>query len=114
MLHSRNGTTIGARWYVKKVQLLEELTEAGLKADQYADFLFFDFHRINKEDHVDIDVIAARQTPLEDGASSYKYIDLFQRMANKAEKRFRNGDSVESFVDDLSFEWNVKIAWRRL
>jgi len=92
----------------EKVRLLKELAEAGLKVDQYADFLFFDFHQ--RGDQVDVDVIAAKQSPVVEGASSYKYVDLFSQMGKKARSHYMRGDSVEVFVKDLGFDWAIHVA----
>jgi hypothetical protein len=95
----------------EKVRLLKELADAGLRTDQYADFLFFSFRR--ESDDIDIDVIAAKQSPLAEGASSYAYVDLFQRMGRIAEKHHSRNDDVERFVSALSLEWSAKIALRK-
>lgn len=92
----------------EKVSILKDLSKAGLAVDQYADFLFFDFRKVNDEVH--IEVIAAKSTPIKEGASSYDYIDLFANMGKKAELHYLKGDDVNKFVKDLSLEWSIKIG----
>lgn len=92
----------------ERVNLLKDLQNAGLSADQYADFLFFDFRK--NENDIEIDVIATKSTHLKEGESDYSYIDLFAKMGEKAENHFRKGDSVEAFVKDLSIEWDLKFS----
>jgi hypothetical protein len=46
----------------EKIELLTDLRQAGLRADQYADFLFFEFR--NEGADVDIDVVAAKSAAI--------------------------------------------------
>lgn len=95
----------------EKVKLLADLRDAGLQADQYADFLFFAFHLDGRD--VDIDVIAAATAPLPDDARPNVFLDLFASMAKTAEKHYRANHSVKAFVDDLSLRWTVQIDIRK-
>ena len=95
----------------EKVQLLADLRDAGLRADQYADFLFFSF-RATDED-IDIDVIAAAAAPISEGASTNAFLDLFASMAKIAEKHYRANDPVEAFVNDLRLRWAIRIDIRK-
>jgi hypothetical protein len=56
----------------EKVCLLKDLAEAGLKVDEYADFLFFDFR--NDGADVEIDVIAAKAAGMS-ASDDFRFIE---------------------------------------
>jgi hypothetical protein len=95
----------------EKVRLLKELQEhGGMQVGLKADFLFFDFRRVGSDDDVDIDVIAAMQSPLGDSSTPSQYIQLFESMAKKAKQHYERADSVERFVKSLDISWSARIA----
>ena len=94
----------------EKLFLLEELKEAGLEVSQRVDFLFFDFRRTEDDPDVDIDVIAAMQSPFDKKEGASNMMDLFERMATKAEKHYQQGDSVDEFVRSLRMNWSLHLA----
>lgn len=83
----------------EKVLLLKEL---GLPPDQYIDFIFFEFSDINSKS---IKVIYTTSTPLKDGESKYKFIDLFKKMGEKANIHYNQNNSIETFVKDIVWDF---------
>jgi hypothetical protein len=96
----------------EKVKLLSDLRYAGLKADQYADFLFFGFRGTHKDD-ITVDVIAAQAAPVPDNANPSAFLDLFASMARVAEKHYRANDDVAKFTRDLSLRWALQLDIRK-
>ena len=95
----------------EKVRLLKDLASAGLRADQYADFLFFNFG--GERGNIDIDVIAAKQSPIGERASHNLQMAFFERLGKQAEKHYLKQDSVETFVKSLGWEWSARIALQK-
>lgn len=61
-------------------------------------------------EEVDIDLIAAKQSPLNSQSGPQDYLELFRRMGEKAERHYHQGNPVEQFVRALSLEWNARIS----
>lgn len=97
----------------ERAVLLSELRGAGVKADMETDFLFFDFRRVEEPGAVDIDLVAAEQSPLKDGAATGEYFKLFKQMAEKAAESYERGDTVDQFASSLKWRWSVRIALSR-
>jgi len=97
-----------SRQIQEKVRLLRDLKEVGMPVNQYADFLFFDFRK--PEEEIEIDIIAAKATPIKEDATSYEYIDLFKRMGERATFHYKKEHDVYRFVDGLNLEWSFQIA----
>lgn len=93
----------------EKVRLLRDLASAGLRADQYADFLFFDFQQDGET--YDVDVIAAKAAPSlkdEQGVLSF-----FRGLSQKAHLCAAKGQSAEQFVASATLSWDAKVALQR-
>jgi hypothetical protein len=61
----------------ERAVLLSDLRDAGVKAGMNTDFLFFNFRRAGEPGAMDIDIIAAEQSPLRDDAKKEDYLYLF-------------------------------------
>jgi len=92
----------------EKVLLLTDLRNAGLKADQYADFLFFEFR--NEGADVTIDVVAAKSAAIDAPADDMEYLKCIERMAHLAKKHYQRSSSVHVLVKDMALLWDAKIS----
>ena len=92
------------------MQLLKELSNLGFPTDQYIDFIFFSF----SPDSNDIfQIYGTKTSPMKEGESLYKYIDFFKYMGEKAYKHYAAGNSLETFVKDLSWEFTMGMLVNR-
>jgi len=91
----------------EKVALLKDLTRVGLKADQYADFIFFDFD-VSSNWQVDIDVVAVKTAPKP--SNEEEALQLFAHMAKVAERKSTEGCSAEEFVASMNWKWSIRVA----
>jgi hypothetical protein len=93
----------------EKARLLGDLDNSGFEPNLLADFLFFDFKRIDDFQGVDIDVIAVKTAPIFDYSNQRDIERLFQDISDRAKKSFGKNHRAEEFVDILSAAWLRKI-----
>jgi hypothetical protein len=93
----------------EKQELLMDLRDKGLRADQYADFIFFRFSNEGKND-VSIDAIAAKSPAIASTADDREYLKCIERMARLAKNHYQRGSSIDKLVRDMTLLWDVKIA----
>lgn len=94
-----------------KVSLLTDLARAGLDADKYADFLFFDFRPHGEE--VDIDIIAAKVAPRVSLSDPDAMLELFRELAQQATKCAALGLPAKEFVNRATWQWDFSVALTR-
>lgn len=95
----------------EKADLLADLRHAGLRSDQDADFIFFQFR--NELDQVAIDVVAAKSAGIPPDADDRNYLACIERMARVAERHFKLNSPVAAVVRDMTLSWDVRVSIQR-
>jgi hypothetical protein len=76
----------------ERILMLQALKDADVRVHPNTDFIFFDFRSLTtsatRHGDIDIDVVAAMQSPMRGGTEVSKYVEFFQGMANIAEDSF--------------------------
>lgn len=92
----------------EKVNLLSDLRDAGLKSDQYADFLFLRFR--NDGADVEIDVVAAKSAGIPADADDRDYLACIERMSRIAAHHYDRNSPITAVAKDMAFLWDVRVA----
>ena len=92
----------------EKVCLLKDLREAGLKVDQYADFLFLQFRKEGAD--IIIDVIAIKNAGIPIGADDRDYLTCIDKMTSIAKKHYQRNSPANVVVKDMTLHWDVKVS----
>jgi len=95
----------------QKVDLRQDLREAGLPDNEHADFLFMGFR--NEGDNVLIDFVAAKSAAIEESAADREYLACISRMARIAGKNYFRNSPIDKVVKEMSFPWDLKFAVKK-
>jgi hypothetical protein len=96
--------------------ILKALKDANVGVDASTDFIFFDFRSLVATRHrdIDIDVVAAMQSPMGKKEDVSKYVEFFQGMGTLAKDSFGQGHGVQQFVNRLQLRWSARISLNKI
>jgi len=91
----------------EKVMLLQDLQRAGLKPDERADFLFFDFR--NEGFDVEVELIAFGAAGINSDAPVNDCLCCFEQMGNAAEKASLQRLPASGYISMLNRAWSRQV-----